>query len=300
MSEEVKKEPLNKTLQWYFNPIEQIRMLRYMPFQTNFNSNNLPINQNPVYPLERDISVVVALYVNKETNPVHLDLNLFFLTEINKLTGKVFVLYSEDNITSELINVIKKYDIVYTTQAKTLYRQTGIGDLNKIEFYFESLLWAKELKAHLLFTIDPDLVIMYNWVNDVKKLAFETDGYTFTSYNPDWKHFRTEMIGFNVKAWNSQTVMYSIQWLLENECTIMEEIWFYEMAKILSNSNWSQRYRKYITEHKEDYNSIGYVKYTDILGINSETKDKRKEEVLYPTFTNEEEYNGIYKQCFES
>lgn len=300
MSEEVKKEPLNKTLQWYFNPIEQVRMLRYMPFQTNFNSNNLPINQNPVYPLERDISVVVALYVNKETNPVHLDLNLFFLTEINKLTGKVFVLYSEDNITSELINVIKKYDIVYTTQAKTLYRQTGIGDLNKIEFYFESLLWAKELKAHLLFTIDPDLVIMYNWVNDVKKLAFETDGYTFTSCNPDWKHFRTEMIGFNVKAWNSQTVMYSIQWLLENECTIMEEIWFHEMAKILSNSNWSQRYRKYITEHKEDYNSIGYVKYTDILGINSETKDKRKEEVLYPTFTNEEEYNGIYKQCFES
>ena len=44
MSEEVKKEPLNKTLQWYFNPIEQVRMLRYMPLQTNFDSKNLPIN----------------------------------------------------------------------------------------------------------------------------------------------------------------------------------------------------------------------------------------------------------------
>lgn len=300
MSEEVKKEPLNKTLQWYFNPIEQIRMLRYMPFQTNFNSKNLPINQNPVYPLEQDISVVAALYVTKETNPVHLDLNLFFLTTINKLTGKVFVLYSEDNITPELINIIKKYDIVYTTQNKTLYKQAGIGDLNRLEFYFESLLWAKELKAHLLFTIDPDLVIMYNWVNDVRKLAFETDGYTFTSCNIDWRHFRTEMIGFNVRAWNSQTAMYSLHWLLENECTVMEEIWFHEMSKILSDSNWSERYRKYVTEHKGEYNSIGYVKYTDILGTNSETKDDRNDKVLYPTFTSEEQYNGIYKQCFKS
>ena len=296
MSEEVKKEPLNKTLQWYFNPVEQVRMLRYMPLQTNFTSTNLPINQNPVYPLERDISVVAALYVNKETNPVHLDLNLFFLTEVNKLTGKVFVLYSEDNITPELIAIIKKYDIVYSTQEKTLYKQVGIGDLNKLELYFESLLWAKELKAHLLFTIDPDLVVIYNWVNDVKKLAFETDGYTFTSSNPDWRHFRTEMIGFNVRAWNSQTAIYSLQWLIQNECAIMEEVWFHEMSRILSDSNWSDRYRKYVTEHREDYNSIGYVKYTDILGTNINTKENRKDKVLWKAFTTEEEYNGLYKQ----
>ena len=300
MSEEVKQEPLNKTLQWYFNPIEQVRMLRYMPFQTIFNSKTLPINQNPVYPLAKDISVAAALYVNEETNPVHLDLNLYYLTEINKLTGKVFVLYSEDNITPELVNIIKKYDIVYTTQNKSLFKQEGIGDLNKLEFYFESLLWAKELKAHLLFTINPDLIAAYNWVDDVKKLAFETDGYTFASYNPDWKHFRTEMIGFNVRAWNSQTAMYSLQWLIKNECTIMEEVWFHEVAKILSNSNWSQRYRKYVEEHREDYNSIGYVQYTDILGTNSSTNENRHENVLWKDYTTEEEYNGYYKQCFRS
>lgn len=297
MSNEIKKQPLNKTLQWYFNPIEQVRMLRYMPLQTVFSSKNLPINQNPVYPLEKDISVTAALYVNKETNPVHLDLNLYSLTEINKLTGKVFILYSEDNITDELINIIKKYDIVYTTQTKTLYKQNGIGDLNRIEFYFESLLWAKELKAHLLFTINPDLIAMYNWVDDVKKLAFETDGYTFTSYNPDWKYFRTEMIGFNVKMWNNQTVMYSLQWLLQNECTIMEDFWFHEVSKILSNSNWSERYRKYIKANRDDYNAVGYVKYTDILGTNNETNENRHANVLWKTFTKQEQYNEIYNKC---
>lgn len=293
------KEPLNKTLQWYFNPVEQVRMLRYIPLQTNFNNKTLPINQNPVYPLEKDISVAAALYVNKDTNPVHLDLNLYCLTEINKLTGKVFVLYSEDNITPELVTIIKKYDIVYTTQPKTLYKQDGIGDLNKLEFYFESLLWAKELKAHLLFTIDPDLIAMYNWVNDVKKLAFETDGYTFTSYGEDWKHFRTEMIGFNVRIWTSQTAMYSLKWLLENECTIMEEVWFHEVAKILANSNWSQRYRKYVEEHRENYKSNGYVEYTDILGTSSEQKENVNEKVLWRTYTKEEEYNGFFKQCIK-
>ena len=300
MSEEVKKQPLNKTLQWYFNPIEQVRMLRYMPLQTVFDSKTLPINQNPVYPLVQDISVAAALYVNKDTNPIHLDLNLYYLTTINKLTGKVFVLYSEDNITDELKTIIKKYDIVYTTQEKTLYKQDGIGDLNKLEFYFESLLWAKELKAHLLFTIDPSLVIAYNWVDDVKKLAFETDGYTFTSYNPDWKHFRTEMIGFNVKVWSSQTVIYSLQWLLKNECTVMEDIWFHEIAKILANSNWSKRYRKYIENNREDYINTGYVKYTDILGTNSETNENRHENVYWKSYTTEEQYNGLFKQCFRS
>ena len=300
MSEEVKKQPLNKTLQWYFNPIEQVRMLRYLPLQTNFNVKNLPVNQNPVYPLERDISVAAALYVTKETNPFHLDLNLYFLTAVNKLSGKVFVLYSEDNITPELVTIIKKYDIVYTTQAKTLYKQVGIGDLNKIEFIFESLLWAKEQKAHLLFIIDPDLIAMYNWVDDVKKLAFETDGYTFTSCNPDWKHFRTEMIGFNVRAWSSQTVMYSLQWLIKNECTIMEEVWFHEIAKILSNSNWSKRYRTYVEATKGDYVSNGYVKYTDILGTNSETNENRHADVLWKSFTTEDQYNGYYKQYFRA
>lgn len=300
MSDEVKKEPLNKTLQWYFNPIEQVRMLRYMPFQTNFNSKNLPINQNPVYPLEKDISVTAALYITKETNPIHLDLNLFFLTEINKLTGKVFVFYSEDDITSELISIIKKYDIVYNTQPKALYKQNGIGDLNNLEFIFESLQWAKELKSHLLFIIDPDLVAMYDWVKDVKKLAFETDGYTFTSYDADWKHFRTEMIGFNVKAWTSQTVTYSFKWLLENECTVMEEIWLHEVSKILSNSNWSKRYRNYVEANKNDYNTIGYVKYTDILGTNSSIIENRHEKVLWKGFTKEEEYDGYHKQYFGS
>lgn len=300
MSEEIKKQPLNKTLQWYFNPIEQVRMLRYIPLQTNFNNKNLPINQNPVYPLAKDISVAVALYINKDTNPIHLDLNLYCLTEINKLTGRVFVLYSEDNITDELISIIKKYDIVYTTQNKTLFKQDGIGDLNKIEFLFESLLWAKELKAHLLFTIDPDLIVLYNWVNDIKNIAFETDGYTFTSYDSDWKQFRTEMIGFNVKIWSSQTVMYSLQWLLENECTIMEEVWLHEISKIISNSNWSDRYRKYIKENREDYKINGYVKYTDILGINSETKENRHEKVLWKTYTTKEQYNEYYKQYFRT
>lgn len=300
MSDNITKQPLNKTLQWYFNPVEQVRMLRYMPFQTNFNNKNLPINQNPVYPLEKDISVATALYINKETNPIHLDLNLFFLTEINNLTGKVFIFYSEDDITPELISVVKKYNIVYNTQLNSLYKQTGIGDLNKIEYLVESLQWAKEIRAHLLFTIDPDLVVMYNWVDDVKKLAFETDGYTFTSYGSDWKHFRTEMIGFNVKAWTSQTVTYSLHWLLENECTIMEEVWLHEVSKILSNSNWSDRYRKYVEKNKDSYNTIGYVKYTDILGTDSETKENRKEKVLWRTFTTEEEYNGYHKQCFET
>lgn len=300
MSEEVKKQPLNKTLQWYFNPIEQVRMLRYMPFQTNFNNKNLPINQNPVYPLEKDISVAAALYINKETNPIHLDLNLFFLTEVNKLTGKVFVFYSEDDITNELISIVKKYDIVYNTQPKAFYRQNGIGDLNKLEFYFESLQWAKEIKAHLLFVIDPDLIAMYNWVDDVKRLAFNTDGYTFTSYDSDWKHFRTEMIGFNVKAWTSQTVTYSFKWLLENECTVMEEIWFHEMSKILSNSNWSKRYRIYIEKNRDDYKTIGYVKYTDILGTSSDIVENRHEQVLWKSFTKEEEYNGYHKQYFGS
>ena len=301
MSEEVKKEEqLNKTLQWYFNPIEQVRMLRYMPLQTIFDSQTLPINQNPVYPLVQDISVAVAMLVTKETNPVHLDLNLYCLTEINKLTGKVFVLYSEDNITDELLYVIKKYDIVYTTQEKTLYNQFNIGDLNKIDLYFQSLIWAKELKVHLLFTLDPDLIAMYNWVDDVKKLAFETDGYTFTSYNNNWKHFRTEMIGFNVKAWTSQTSLYSLKWLLENECTILEEVWFHNMSINLSNSNWSDRYRKYVEANRDDYSHLGYVKYFDILGINEDTNEKRHDNVLYKTYTTEEQYNGYYRQYCKS
>ena len=292
----IQKEPLNKTLQWYFNPVEQIRMLRYMPLQTIFDSKTLPVNENPVYPLEKDISIAAAMYVNKETNPQHLDLNLYCLTKINKLTGKVFVLYPEDNISQKLIAIIKKYDVVYSTQKKSLYKQVGIGDLNEYEFLFQSLLWAKEMKVHILFTIDPDLIAMYNWVDDVKKLAFETDGYTFTSHGVAWRHFRTEMVGFNVKAWTSQPVLHSIKWLMENECTILKEVWLHQVSTYISNSNWSDRYRNYVKEHREEYTNLGYVKYTDILGIEETTIKNRNSKVLWKAFTTEEQYNGYYKQ----
>lgn len=288
--ENIKKEPLNKTLQWYFNPIENVRMLRYMPLQTKFTSETLSINENFVYPLEKDIKVVVSMFVDKETNPVHLDLQLYFLTEINKLTGRVFVLFADDSITDELLQTIKKYDVVYSNQPTTLYKQYGIGDLNRINLLFQSLQWAKELKADILFTIDVDLIPMYNWVDDVRKLAFETDGYTFTSYNSDWVAFRTDMIGFNVRIWSSQTSLYSLNWLLENECTIMEEVWFHEMSKIYSSSNWSERYRKYIFDNRNDYTHLGYVKYTDILGVDINTNEKRNSNVLWKNFTKEEEY----------
>lgn len=294
--EEVKKEPLNKTLQWYFNPIENVRMLRYMPLQTKFTKETLPINENFVYPLEKDIKISVSMFVNKDTNLEHLDLQLYFLTEVNKLTGRVFILFAEDNITDELLQVIKKYDIVYSSQPKTLYSQYGIGDLNKINLLFQSLQWAKSLNMDLLFTIDVDLIPMYNWTEDVKKLAFETDGYTFTSYNTDWINFRTEMIGFNVKIWSSQTSLYSLNWLLENECTVLEEVWFHEMSKIYSDSNWSERYRKYIFDNRTDYTHFGYVKYTDILGTNIETNENRNTNVLWKNFTKEEEYERFRNQ----
>lgn len=41
MTEPIEKIPLNKTLQFYFNPIEPIRMLRYFPFQTKFEKENM-------------------------------------------------------------------------------------------------------------------------------------------------------------------------------------------------------------------------------------------------------------------
>jgi hypothetical protein len=293
MADEIKniqKEPLNKTLQWYFNPVEQVRMLRYMPLQTKFTKETLIINENPVYPLEKDIKVAVSMFVDKDTNPRHLDLQLYYLTEVNKLTGRVFVLYANDSITDELLQTIKKYDIVYSSQPRTLYKQIGIGNLNKINLLFESLQWAKELKTDILFIIDVDLIPCYRWINDIKKLAFETDGYTFTSYNSDWVTFRTEMIGFNVKMWGSQTGLYSLNWLLENECTIMEEVWFHEVAKMYSASNWSERYRNYIEINKNDYTHLGYVKYTDILGTDINTNQDRNENVLWKGYSKEEDY----------
>lgn len=170
-------------------------------------------------------------------------------------------------------------------QPELLFNQKEIGDLNELDCLFQGLLWAKEKNIDILIKCDPTLIACYKWIDDFDQIVKNSDGLTFTSYGEEWETFRTELIGMNVKYWTNDTILYSIKWLLENQCTVFLSIWLHEISKILAGINYSEKFRQYLKDNMIDYIHSGYVFWYDILGINENTMDKRHKDVLYKTYS---------------
>lgn len=292
--EDIKKQKLNQTLQFYFNPIEPIRMLRYFPYQTNFNEQTLNLNTSNIY--NDKINIGVVLHIDQNTKPYILDLQLNSLIKFNQLDFNILCFYQKNDLTDQIKTILNKYQIEKIEQPEKLYFKEGIGDLNILDCIYQGLFWAKNKQIDILVKLDINLIGMYNWVEGLKELAFKTDGLTFNSYGDQWKNFRTECIGFNVNWWTSTPIKYSFVWLLQNKCTVELTSWLHELSKILDGKNYSNKKLDYMINNHIDYLHSGYVIWTDLLGINESNMEERHNNTLWKSYTKEEEYKKYADQ----
>lgn len=284
-------DPTNKGVQWYFHPIEKIRMLRYFQLNMKFdNTDDYTVNYNN--------SPTIGVVIETTGNISYTELQLHFLKNINHISN-ILIYDNCLNNKSQLEQMSKDYNVdLYITQNK-LYNNPTIGNLSNIDCIYQGLLWANSKNIDILVKLNDTLIPYYNWTEHLIQLAIESNASTFNSYcEKDQENFRIDCIGLNVNIWTKSYPLQSLLWTIENQYIVYPQFWLHELCKTLSGNNYSQKWKEYCNNYNAGYLHSGYAVWQDILGINKYTNKNRNEKVLYHLYSKKEDYLNISKILF--
>lgn len=284
-------QQIEKSLQWYFHPSEMIRLLRYFQFNLKFDNN---IDYTVHYNNDPTIGVVIGTYGDLS----FVDLQLYFLKNINHIDN---ILIHDDCSPDkdQLKKLAEQYNVDFYSTPNKMWYQKDIGSIGELDCIYQGLLWAKSKNIDILVKIDSKLLPCFNWVENLKQSAILSEANTFSSYcTKELYNFRSECIGFNVNNWSTDYPLQGFSWGIENQCTVLTNIWIHELAKTISGNNYSNKWKEYCNNNKNGYLHSGYYIWTDILGTNKYTNENRHDNVLYKTYSKKEDYLNISKQIF--
>ncbi len=290
----------DKALMWYFHPNEIVRLMRVRLL------NEVPSNSN-FTPLYNKNNIKFCAIINVDNFNPCLDMSLYFLIVINEIK-KILIYNNGQNDLEKIQKLINYYNKnynsnieIYSTENK-LWSKDEIGSISDQNCFVVGLQWAKEQKQDILFKISPYLIPCYRWIDDFKKLVFESDGITFSSYCFKKKYpFRSDLIGVNVNAWANDFVLNVLSWYVQNEFTIFQEFLYDQIAKILDHYNNSTKYEAWKKTNKHGFLTSGYVHWYDILGTNSYTNENRKnDKILWNKFKKDKDYFKISQEIFKN
>ena len=290
-NQENQLDPSNKSVQWYFHPIEKIRMLRY--FQLNMN-----FDQNEDYSVNYNTSPNIGVVLETAGNIAYIELQLHFLKNINHI-NKILIYDNCSENKNQIQQLAKDYNIdFYSTQTK-LWSNSIIGSSKELDCIYNGLVWANSNNIDILVKLNEKLIPCFDWKENLINFALETNASTFSSYcEKDQINFRTECIGFNVNVWTKSYPLQTLSWSIKNEYIVYTEFWLHELCKILSGNNYSIKWKEYCNNHKIGYLHSGYVIWQDILGINKYTDKNRFKNVLWHLYSKKEDYFNISQLVF--
>lgn len=283
MENEQTQQQIPKSLQWYFHPIETIRMLRYFQFNIKFDNT---VDYTPHYSNNPEIGVVIGTCGSLP----YIKLHLHYLKNINGI-NKILVHDDCSNEKDELKKLCDQYNVdFYSTNSPMFYKEQvgSVGDTNAI---YQGLLWAKQNNIEILVKLSRRLIPCYEWKTDLIELVKSSDAITFSSYcTKDPFNIRTECMGMYVPAWTKQYPLQCMQFTIENEIPIFAEFWFHELTKTLSGNNYSEKWFNYCKQNKFGYLHSGYAHWKTIAGTCRFNNDNRHENTLWHMYSKDEEY----------
>ena len=263
MSEELENQldPSNKSIQWYFHPIEKIRMLRYFQLNMKFNSTeDYTVNYNDL--------PTIGLVLETTGSNAYTELQLHFLKNINHITN-ILIYDNQLNDKIQLQQLSKDYNVDLYITSNKLWNNSTIGDLSNIDCIYQGLLWAKSKNVDILVKLNDKLIPCFDWTENLIQLAIQSNASTFSSYcEKDQENFRIDGIGLNVNIWTKSYPLQSLLWTIENQYVVCLPFWLHELCKTLSGNNYSPKWKEYCNKHNFGYLHSGYAMWQDILGIN--------------------------------
>jgi hypothetical protein len=278
-------QQISKSMQWYFHPVERIRMLRYFQLNMQFDKT---VDYTPTYSENPEIGIII----NANENIQYLDLHLHYLKNVNNFI-KILVYDNCSNIQKELKSLCNEYNVEFYSSPNKLYSDKEIGNISDIDIIYQGLLWAKQNNIEVLVKFNVDIIPCYNWKSNFLSLIKESNGITFASSvnNNDYNiNFNSDFIGFYVPVWSSNYPLQCMLFTIQNEMPVCTNIWLHELSKTLSCNNFSEHWFNYCKQNKIDYLHSGYTHWN--LLLNKDT--------LYTIKNNERDYFNKIEKVFSN
>jgi hypothetical protein len=270
---------INKSMQWYFHPVESVRMLRYFQFNIKFDSS---IDYTPKYSNNPSLGVVI----NADKQIEYLDLHLHYLKNVNNINN-ILVYDNCSDKQNEIKTLCEQYNVEFYSPEQSKFESKEFGNISDIDVIYQGLLWAKQNNIEVLIKFNVDFIPCFTWTNSLLNLITESDSITFTTHiqNENYNiNFLSDVIGLYVPVWTSQYALQCMLFAIQNEMTICPNIWFHELSKTMSGNNYSEKWYNYNKQNKTGYLFSGYANWFNILSTN------KHEKTLCYMFNNEEEF----------
>ena len=276
-------EENKRALMWYFHPNETVRMLRYFQLTTKLDST---LDMSPNYPENPTVGVVIGTY----GSIAFIELQLYYLIIVNKIRN-VLIYDDCSPQQNELKLLAQKYNVDFYSTQKPMFCQEDIGSLREQNIFFQGLLWAKQKGIDILVKLSCSLIPCDNWVDNLIKLAKQTDAVAFTSWcEKDQFNCRTQGIALSVNVFSQQYPLYNFQYLIENNICVFAEYWMHELIKTISYQNKSEKWKNYIENNNFGYKHSGYAIWQDFLGTNRYNTDNRSIKTLWHMYSSASDY----------
>ena len=246
-------------MEYINHPNEVLRMLRYFVRPQMDPEARL----TPDYPAEPSLGVVISTYGSIP----FLDLNLHYLVNVNRL--RVLIHDDCSPMRDELIALCQRYSPyvdLYSTSER-MWHKEKIGVIGDTNSFLVGLQWAHQNRFDLLLKLSRRMVVLKEFATDLKRLAVESDGFTFGNYcESDDFPLRTECMAMCVKAWTHDFPMNQLNTMVYAKLPVFAEYWFHDLARMLAYANASERYRRYADTHRIGASHDGFVRWDGLLG----------------------------------
>ena len=280
-----------KSLAWAFHPSETVRLLRVMQLKPLDYSLDLTVT----YSAEPKTGVVVWPDASMDA----LKLQLHYAKVVNGI--KDVMVYSDGSKDEAAIkDVCKAFGCELKTSGKKLPSRQGLGSIGEQACFADGLEWAKANKCELLVKMSTSTVPCFKWIGSLQKLAYESDGTSFTSNcEKTLAPFRTECVGLSVSAWTSEYAINSLKTAVDNEMMLNLPFWMNSMSKQLAYQNFSKKNEAYRKSHMRGELHSGYVQWTDVLGVDSSSPDGRAAKTLCSAYSSDSDVEAEARLVFK-
>ena len=226
-----------------------------------------------------DKDLVIGAVVGTYGTPAYIEMQLYYLTKINKIP--VLVVDDSSNDTELLKSLCNRYGADFETTEQRYGHTTG-----DMQVFVKGLEWAKRNKLDLLVKISRTFIIPFDWQKSLIDLAKKSNSVTFSSYTVNYnKGFRTECMAMYVPAWYKKIEK------IKSDSKVGEKVfvekYMHGIAKELSTEYFNTIYEEYAKNNFYGFERTGYAFWFDVLG-----KDRKEpvNGVLWHDISKLEEY----------